>query len=182
MKITNIRYWDTNQNTTTDSKTKNTSFHQDLLKNIKNFSSTSSVVGIWAGSGLFDKGNAGNLMDIDVEGIEKVWVEQLQSPSAIFNQGRTTNSVVGGSGGLGYSIDLLVRAQMVKLNLQLEQQYQREYFRNISQTHVKEKEQGSQSDNNSQLEEVLADIQLQLAQAAKQYEVTLAELTNRLSF
>jgi len=127
-----IRYWSESDRVKHQSNTEQKQTRETVEKHAQSFKSSllSELAGKGGGglsgnsmkdlfgSGLGNADVTGNLMDLDVDGIEKVWAEQLKSPIDSFNfsnnSSNKNNSYAAGIGGLDSFIDLTMQAQMLR--------------------------------------------------------------------
>lgn len=190
--MTEIRYWHTgNENpgvrSTEQSKKAreavekfDKSFRSELLGQLSMLDGDALMSGSNNGlsSDLFGTGGP-NLMDLDIDGIEKVWAAQMDSPLNSF--GNINSNSGSDPGGLGGVVDLLVKEQIARARKQLEQQQQNysldEFVADVS---GEETLPPVISGDAGSLDEFVTSIHQQIKDASSKYEIPASEIRKQL--
>jgi hypothetical protein len=123
-----------------------------------------------------------NLMQVNVDGIEKVWAEQLKHPQSFFNMGNSRDEKNAGMGALDGALSMAVQVSMIKAKKHLQQQttnYGLNAF--MGDVGVSASVDEQMKALTSSVDEFVSNMQLQMRQASKQYGLTVDELKRRLS-
>ena len=122
-----------------------------------------------------------NLMQVNVDGIEKVWAEQLKHPASFFNTGYSSEDHHGSVGGLSSAISMAAQIHMIKAKKQV-QQNTTNYGLNAFMNDV-----GAGASVNAGLQELttsvdefVSNMQWQIKQASNQFGLSVDELKQRL--
>lgn len=136
------------------------------------------------GSGMFGK-KGPQLMDLDIDGIEKVWAAQMNSPLDYFggmgSGSGSFNSDNSSTSGLSGVVDLMVKEQIAKARKQIEQQQTNYSFDEFV------KDVGGESVIDSPatpppatLDDFISRVNTQINDAAQQYAIPEEDIRKRL--
>ena len=117
--------------------------------------------------------NAGvNLMDMDIEGIEKVWAEQLKSPGFLFQNSTNNNSL--NNNPLQNIAELTMRSQLIRAQSQMDMALTP--FSIGAETSGA----GGSSSEPESLEEFINDVLKDVDTAAEKFQMSRETLLNRI--
>lgn len=123
------------------------------------------------------------LMNLEVDGIEKVWAAQMDSPLAYFNNMGSSGSSGNdnNAGGLSSVVDLMVKEQIAKARKQIEHQQANYSFDEfVNDVGGESAIDSPATPSPATLDDFISRINAQINDAAQQYAVPEAEIRKRL--
>ena len=164
-----VRYWDSSAPLADTQKKQQAqaytrSFQADLLASMAGSGLPKAMNGL---DGL-DGSAVPGLMQVDVDGIEKVWAEQLKNGASYLSFNQSDEKKSSQLNGLGGMLDLSVQVHMLRAKKNLQRQTQ-----DISLNDLAGK-------TDTGLQQSLAAMRQQLQNLAKQYDLTLPQLGQQL--
>lgn len=188
--MSQIRYWDDDRQTpgvggaarqSQAVSRVNQDFQLSLLDQLSKGDQLLSGSGQFGGMGDSMFGDpTKQLMNIDIEGKEKIWAAQLSSPMGFFHNSSSAGMSSGsGMGALDSVISLSVQAQMVKARNQLQKNQDRyslaEFVKDVVPDSAAEK-----SRSYSNIEEFVAFIRSEIDRASSNFGLKKGELKQYL--
>ena len=200
--MTSIRYWQAQSNSPVQSSSDRVkqareavdkfdkSFQAELMGQLSTLDAdalmSGSANGLGSGNGMSPGmfgGKGPQLMDLQIDGIEKVWAAQMDSPLSYFNNTGSSGSSGNDNNASGLSsiVDLMVKEQIAKARKQIEHQQNNYSFDEFVN------DVGGESVVNSPatpppatLDDFISRINAQIDEAAQQYAVPESDIRKRL--